>query len=143
MIRFIIPNDYNQYLAVILNNIRVEDYCWLINESEIYMPVENGVIKPLFQEKMLSGIEFLNSIPLPKYYIISAEIQAYRDIKYINMDTKQLPKDCEITVTIVDSQYAEVSSPNIDIETIIENNIKFQFQRVNKWGESNNNELHM
>lgn len=59
------------------------------------------------------------------------------------MDTKQLPKDCEITVTIVDSQYAEVSSPNIDIETIIENNIKFQFQRVNKWGESNNNELHM
>lgn len=143
MIRFIIPNDYNQYLAVILNNIRVEDYCWLINESEIYMPVENGVIKPLFQEKMLSGIEFLNSILLPKYYIISAEIQAYRDIKYINMDTKQLPKDCEITVTIVDSQYAEVSSPNIDIETIIENNIKFQFQRVNKRGESNNNELHM
>lgn len=64
MIRFIIPNDYNQYLAVILNNIRVEDYCWLINESEIYMPVENGVIKPLFQEKMLSGIEFLNSILL-------------------------------------------------------------------------------
>jgi hypothetical protein len=143
MIRFIIPNDYNQYLAIILNNIRVEDYYWLINESEIYLPVENGVIKPLFHEKMLSGIEFLNSILLPKYYIISANMQAYCDINHINMDIKRLPKDCEITVTIVDSQYAEVSSPNIDIETIIENNIKSQFQRVNKWGKSNNNELHM
>ena len=52
------------------------------------------------------------------------------------MDTKQLPKDCEITVTIVDSQYAEVSSPNIDIETIIENNIKsiISYQLSKKYG---------
>ena len=32
---------------------------------------------------------------------------------------------------------------NKTIVGITYNNIKFQFQRVNKWGESNNNELHM
>lgn len=130
MIKFIIPNDYNQYLAVIFNNIKVEEYYWNIIDSEIYLPVKDGIVKSLFDKRIISGYEFWNSITLPKYYIVSANIQAYRNIENIdeiNIHDEPFSKHCGIAITIVDSQYVEIYCRSIDTESKISDNVVKKF----------------
>ena len=53
-IHFEIPNEWNNYLNLILGNINTENYNWLISDEEIYL---EGLVD-LFRKSIYDNISF-------------------------------------------------------------------------------------
>lgn len=57
-IRFEIPNEWNNYLKLILDNINTGSYNWVISDAEIYL--ENFI--DLFKKSIYDDISFKKQI---------------------------------------------------------------------------------
>ena len=102
-IKFQIPNEYDNFLFRILNGTDIENYFWIISESEVYTVQLNE----LFPIMKLDGKEFLQRISQEIYYLISVKILA----------------SCSTTNEENVTNYSEFSKSNYDLIIFISDNI--------------------
>lgn len=128
-IRFEIPNEWNNYLNLILYNINTENYNWLISDEEIYL---EGFVD-LFRKSIYDDISFKKIISRNKYYLIVGNIAAFKSLNckdIYNYEDFQ-NSDCEILMIIVDSCYIDIYVKNKKILEQIKNNaINNKFRNV-------------
>lgn len=121
-----LKNEYNNFLFKILDKIGAEDFVWHIYDNEIiYKNNVNHLNTSIFQEDILDGTNFLNCIKIEKYYLVYADIKAYRkkkEITFIETYKDFLESSCEIALFCSDTTNIEVYCKDEDIlRKIIEN----------------------
>ncbi len=113
-IRFLVPNEYNNFISRGLNPIDIGKYNWYIDSDEIYLVKDNNMLEDsLFQHPsvepfILSGKEFRKVIQHNMYYTIFGEFKAFsKHIEPLEIGTYEeiLSSKCEIVLLIEDSCY--------------------------------------
>ncbi len=128
-IHFEIPNEWNNYLNLILGNINTENYNWLISDEEIYL---EGLVD-LFRKSIYDNISFKKTISGNKHYLIVGNVAAFKSLNckdIYNYEDFQ-NSDCEILMIIVDSCYIDIYVKDKKILEQIKNNaINNKFRNV-------------
>jgi hypothetical protein len=120
-ISFEVHSDESSILATILDGISINNFFWNITEDEIYF--KDG--EELFEEKQVTGKDFLNKITQLDYSIIFANIKAYPDKNIsseINNYEDFLSSRCELIILCYDVFYYEVYSKSKSIIEVIKTN---------------------
>lgn len=113
---FEMPNEYGSHLNTILYGISMDKYIWSISEDDAFIDSDNF----LFDFGVLNGESFGKIIALPSYYVLFANIQAYRrESDFYEIDTYSdfLRSKCELIIFIVDAVFADIYAKE---QTIIE-----------------------
>ncbi len=122
-IKFNIPNEYNNFLGKILENINIEKGLWRVLNEEVFN--ENGI--NLFSKETYSDSEFKNLINNQIYYPVFLTLQLYEKMENIS-DIKNynnyLESDCKLILYIIDNEFVEVYSKNKAYLEIIRSNAK-------------------
>lgn len=122
-IKFNIPNEYNNFLGKILENINIEKGLWRVLNEEVFN--ENGI--NLFFKETYSDSEFKNLINNQIYYPVFLTLQLYEKMENIS-DIKNynnyLESDCKLILYIIDNEFVEVYSKNKAYLEIIRSNAK-------------------
>ena len=128
-IHFEIPNEWNNYLNLILGNINTENYNWLISDEEIYL---EGLVD-LFRKSIYDNISFKKTISGNKHYLIVGNVAAFKSLNckdIYNYEDFQ-NSDCEILMIIVDSCSIDIYVKDKKILEQIKNNaINNKFRNV-------------
>lgn len=119
-IRFEIPNEWNNYLSLIFNDVDDKSFNWIISDEEIFL----ADYSDLFKESIYKNSTFKEVISNNKYYLISGNILAFKSSNYKDINTYEdfQNSDCEILVVVVDSYYVDVYVKNDKILEQIRNN---------------------
>lgn len=119
-IRFEIPNEWNNYLSLIFNDVNDKSFNWFISDEEIYL----ADYSDLFKESIYKNNTFKEVISNNKYYLISGNILAFKSSNFKDINTYEdfQNSDCEILVVVVDSYYVDVYVKNDKILEQIRNN---------------------
>lgn len=80
-IRFKIPNEYNNFLKQILENINTQNSIWNIKTDDIIK--KDGIY--LFAKESYNDKEFQSIIRNYNYYLTFANIQCYHSTKFTNI----------------------------------------------------------
>lgn len=124
-------NEYNNYIYKLFMDINLDSFVWDICDSEILY----GDDTKEFNNGIISGQEFLNNINKEKYYIVYADIKAFKCKSQIrNIDNYEdfFNSSCEIALFITDSIYCEVYCKNTNILNVMMRNGKsFSFKDIN------------
>lgn len=132
-ITFKLKNEYSNYLFKIFDNIGVDNFIWYIEDNEIiYKDRNNHLNTSIFNEDTLSGIDFLKSIEIEKYYLVYVDLKAFKNKTNItSIDTYDsfVNSDCEIALFCTDTIDIELYCKSKTIlNKIIENCIKYRFE---------------
>lgn len=119
-IRFEIPNEWNNYLSLIFNDVDDKSFNWIISDEEIFL----ADYSDLFKESIYKNSTFKEVISNNKYYLISGNILAFKSSNFKDINTYEdfQNSDCEILVVVVDSYYVDVYVKNDKILEQIRNN---------------------
>lgn len=119
-IRFLVNNEYSDYLSKILECTDIIKYTWYIDQDEILFFDDNkgAVSNDFFDKSVLTGKELNEYIKRKNYCVISANIKAYpsdelkNDIKTYD-DFKR--SKCEIILLFCDVIYVDFYCKNNEI----------------------------
>lgn len=115
-IRFNVPNAYGQILERVLRNVKVEDYDWFIEYEDILVePVTEG--KNLFDEKVLTGVDFKRQIRTGSYYVVFLRLYAFpagAKITPINSFKEYFSSDCELMIFFTDAIFVDLYAKKED-----------------------------
>ncbi len=127
---FEMPNGHDSYLNTILSGILLEKYTWMISEDDAFVDLENY----LFNSDVFTGEAFIEIIATPSYYVLFANIQAYRsedDFYEIETYADFLHSKCELIIFIVDAVFADIyAKDQIIIERIKKNAEENKFENI-------------
>lgn len=115
-INFKLQNKCNNYLYQIFKDSGVEDLIWNVCASEILYKDHNNILNSLFIEnEIINGKDFLNRIQFDNYYIVSADIKAFKtklDVTSIVTYEDFFNGSCEIALFCTDVVFAELYCKN-------------------------------
>ncbi|MGF9977993.1 DUF2691 family protein [Viridibacillus arvi] len=125
-ISFEIPNEYGTLLGEVLKPIDTTVFSWRIGNGESYIVLNDELDKELFSEdrKEIEGAELKNILENNIYYIIFADLQAYTDGEFSDIETYEefIESQCEIVLLVVDSCYVTIYCKNKEtIELLYKN----------------------
>ncbi|MGF7034790.1 hypothetical protein J2T17_005759 [Paenibacillus mucilaginosus] len=126
-ISFLIPNEYDRWLARILKPVDCSAYTWWIGAAEMYQVVDGNLIGMIDGHVMQMEGELLNRIihmEVPQY-IIFADLKAFPNGKAISTFCKFeefMESECALILLIVDSIYAAIyCKDQVQLERLYEN----------------------
>jgi len=120
-IRFKIKNEYNLFLDKILSHIDMDDFQWVIVESEVYF--QKGL--ELFDKHVYTNSEFWKLIKRENYYTVFCNIQLYSkedEIHEIHSYEEFLKSKCILALFITDNEFVEIYTKNKKILEILKSN---------------------
>lgn len=130
---FQLPNKYNDYLSKIFYNINVKMYIWNICSYEIVRfdnkHNENG--DSFFKHEILNGHEFGDAIKQYNYYIVSLDIKAYKDKKYITYIYNYeefCQNSCEFVLFFDDGEFVELYCKDNFLLEMVQKNLNNFFE---------------
>ena len=136
-----IPNERGNYLYKLLNGVDMEGYYWSIEDSEVYV----GVDEELFTQTQYTGDEFRRAISEGVYYVIHARIQGSIFDDYattIESYDDFCAGECQIYVVIIDCIFVDIYVKSQMIAEIIRQNaIKYGFADLAFITEQNDRNL--
>lgn len=130
-IRFEIPNEFNQFLNDILENIEFKDCLWKIETDDIIKNSEES----LFDQEIYKDPEFRKIISSNIYYITFANLQCYTSNNFLEIRTYEnfLKSDCYMLLIIVDNTFVDIYAKDSQIlNKIRQNAIKYSFKNINR-----------
>lgn len=112
-ISFEIPNSYGSLLGEILKPIDITNFDWFIGGEESYFIVDDTLGDSLFSDMVIgmNGEELRKIIDNNKYYLIFANLKAYRKgakIKDVMSYEEYIVSECQIVLLVIDSVYVTV-----------------------------------
>lgn len=141
-IRFEIPNEYGDFLGIILKPIDIAAFSWQVGSEESYTVTDGRVDEELFLEdkKVMTGIELKSLIQNNRYYLIFADLKAFPKGKLAEIKTYEEFKksECEIVLLVTDSCYVEVyCKDQHKIESLFKNAQEFGFEDISHITDEN------
>ncbi len=128
-IRFKIPNEYNNYLKQILENINTQNSIWNIKTDDIIK--SDGTY--LFAKESYNDKEFQSIIGDYNYYLTFADIECYHSHNFTNIYDYQdfLNSDCYLLIIIVDNVFVDIYAKSKEIiNKLKENAMKYKFNDI-------------
>lgn len=128
-IRFKIPNEYNNFLKQILENINTQNSIWNIKTDDIIK--SDGTY--LFAKESYNDKEFQSIIGEYDYYLTFADIQCYNSPNFTNIYDYQdfLNSDCYLLIIIVDNIFVDIYVKSKEIiNKLKENAVKYKFSDI-------------
>lgn len=136
-----IPNEWGNCLYKLLSGVDMEEYRWLIEDSEAYV----GIDEELFTQAQYTGDEFKRVISEGVYYIIHAWIQGSISgdcATTIETYSDFCASDCQIYVVIIDCIFVDVYVKSQTVAEIIRQNaIQYGFADLAFITEKNDRNL--
>lgn len=130
---FQIPNEYNHFLALILEGIPIENYYWKLNEDDIYITL-NFTPQCLFHSDKIDGKQFKEKICLPSYYVCFAKLQAFSSDVHVHelfSFEEYVKSDCELIILVTDGEFVEIYSKDKgNLDKIRKNVLKNKFSSL-------------
>ncbi|WP_426452917.1 DUF2691 family protein [Paenibacillus sp. S-38] len=126
-IRFLIPNEYDRWLARMLQPVDCSAYTWRIGAAEMYQAVDGNLIEMFDGHVMQMEGEMLNNIIQREFpqYVIFADLKAFPKGKAISTFCtfeEFMKSECALIFLIVDSIYAAVyCKDQVQLERLYEN----------------------
>lgn len=105
-LKFVVKNEYNNYLYKILEGINSKGKIWKVLEDDIFY--RDGV---LFDNECYNNNDFFNIIKKDDYYIVFCNIQMYGDFSAASLIEKPsdfIKNQCELVLLITDNIFVEV-----------------------------------
>lgn len=119
-------NNFENCLYLILGNINIIDFTWLVDDNEAYKLKGNKIDGNYFEEKNFTGHAFKDKIKNESYYIIFLKLFAFQSNTLphsINSYKEFLDeRNCKIAVLLCDNKYVDIYCKEVsDIEKIKQN----------------------
>ena len=129
-ITFKLRNEYSNFLYQIFYGVEVNDN---IGDNEIiYKDKDNNLNTSIFFSDVISGTEFLRCIQLNEYYLVFADIKAFKNgspITNISSYEEFIDSDCEMALFCTDSEEIEFYCKDMKvIKQVINNCNQFAFK---------------
>lgn len=133
-ISFESPNEYGTILGEVLKPIDTTVLKWRIGNGESYI-VDDELDEALFSEdkKAIEGTELKKLLENNKYYIVSADLQAYPKGEFSEIETYDdfIESQCELVLLVVDSCYFTIYCRNKEtIELLYKNATDCGFEDI-------------
>ncbi|WP_214700808.1 MULTISPECIES: DUF2691 family protein [unclassified Exiguobacterium] len=105
-IRFKIPNQYGQFLQVILSPIPLDQYRWKVVDEESYIVKDEQLDRLLFLDSTVIDGRQLNELIIQQHYLIFVDIKAFHPNVSTEVETYEdfLRSTCEFALIVTDSQ---------------------------------------
>jgi hypothetical protein len=137
-VRFKTPNEYGSYISDVLKTIDVTKYTWSIDNTEIYYGNSKKFID-YSHPSILEGHEFKSLIDTENYYVIFAELKAFKskeDVVDVNTYEDFINSKAEIILLIADVCYYDIycKGPRL-IEMIYDNALDRNYTDLEYVGE--------
>ena len=134
-ISFEIPNEYGTILREVFKPIDTTVFSWRIGNGESYIVVDDEVDEALFSEdkKAIEGTELKKLLDNNKFYIVSADLQAYPKGGFTEIETYEdfIESHCELVLLVVDSCYFTIYCRNKEtIELLYKNAADCGFEDI-------------
>ena len=106
-LRFTIPNQYGQFLQVILSPFPLDQYQWNMVDAESYIVKDGQLDRLLFLDStVIDGRQFAELLTQHDHYLIFVDIKAFQSHASSEIVTYEdfLHSTCEFVLLITDSQ---------------------------------------
>lgn len=145
-ITFKLRNEYSNFLYKIFYEVEVGDFTWSIGDNEIiYKDKNDNLNTSIFFGDVLSGAEFLTCIQLGDYYLVFADIKAFKNgsqITNISSYEEFIDSDCVIALFCTDSEEIEFYCKDTKVlDQVISNCEQFSFKDFHILTEENDGRL--
>ena len=125
-VSFEIPNEYGRFLRDVLAPIDINAFNWKIGEGESYKAVNDRLDGVLFPDgkDVIAGIDLKTTLEIKDYYVIFANLQAYRSGEIAKIETYDefMESDCELVLLVVDCSYVTIYCKNQETITSLQEN---------------------
>lgn len=134
-ISFKLENEYNNFLFKIFDETGIDNLVWNISNNEIIYKDENlNFSSSIFNDNIIGGREFLKCIQREDYYLIYADIKAFKNeseiTNILNYDDF-INSCCEIAFLCTDTVNVELYCKNRTVlDNIIKNCRRFEFDEI-------------
>ncbi len=118
---FEVPNKRFPVIYIILKNIDIKKYFWILIEDDVYDEIFNGLLK----NDRYQGVEFEKIIKNENCYAVFLNLQAYlneNDFIEIKNYDDYLKSKCELVLFIDDNIYVDIYAKDKDVIEIIKKN---------------------
>ena len=125
----------NSILNTLLTNINVEDFNWLILESEVYKKADS-----VDYDGKYTGKEFKKALKdLDACYIVRINIQASKKVIDAVKDYEDyMDSECELAILVTDVAYNEIYCKSSELCDIIKNNcLKLDYSQFDVTNDDN------
>ena len=125
----------NSILNTLLKNINVEDYNWLILESEVYK-----ISDPVDYDGRYTGKEFKKALKdLDACYIVRINIQASKKVIDAVKDYEDyMNSECELAILVTDVAYNEIYCKSSELCEIMKSNcLKLDYSQLDVTNDDN------
>ncbi|MEE0736743.1 MAG: DUF2691 family protein [Lachnospiraceae bacterium] len=125
----------NSILNTLLTNINVEDFNWLILESEVYKKAD-----PVDYDGKYTGKEFKKALKdLDACYIVRINIQASKKVIDAVKDYEDyMNSECELAILVTDVAYNEIYCKSSELCDIMKNNcLKLDYSQFDVTNDDN------
>ena len=125
----------NSILNTLLTNINVEDFNWLILESEVYKKAD-----PVECDGRYTGKEFKKALKdLDACYIVRINIQASKKVIDAVKDYEDyMNSECELAILVTDVAYNDIYCKSSELCDIMKNNcLKLDYSQFDVTNDDN------